>query len=611
MPSGSRKRKAAKKQQKGGLGGLHITPSSRSSSPGTDDLKSHAEMGSDDVLKSSHDGERESDGGDVSSPASQDHQVCQFGGGQEEEEGEESKKGGTPHLQAFVDKDNSSEVIGDTLAMGVVDEGLMPENKPLNDSSDVGMLGDDEGDGSNLENETNNLATEPAYPDDSAKKEGSEYAGSVKESHDEEAHGFALEPTSSEDSVKKEESNVKSEYADFGKELCDGRRLGDDQSISMGNLNFEVSEEQIHGSALELASLDNSVKRKESCNGNGEHADSTNVETPVEGEGFKTVIADNEVKKQEACDFTPEFVSSDDPAKMEKSSNTYSGCFDSAKEIHGGTVGDDVAVNIGNLENEVKEEADFISEPTFINNSVKKEEQDIDRQYAQSVMELHNGTTVGVTRNSDDEAKNKEACDLVSEPALLSLHDSVTFGGSVMKEVSQVVESTQTEKACNSIGDTTSVVDSSKLAHSVSEDVNCSSETASIDDHVVLGPVAPVLKGDKNLLGEEFPGVSTDVIGMPSKKNEENVLPLCDEVGRVSSGGMSSASKGNEDKPLCPSDHSGVPIVETSNVSENIKDSEEANECSEHQPLVNSAPPPVKTSWKSCCGLFSVLTGSA
>ncbi|CAK9163652.1 unnamed protein product, partial [Ilex paraguariensis] len=53
-----------------------------------------------------------------------------------------------------------------------------------------------------------------------------------------------------------------------------------------------------------------------------------------------------------------------------------------------------------------------------------------------------------------------------------------------------------------------------------------------------------------------------------------------------------------------------APGADTSNGAEHLKDPE-VPECSDIQPLGDSALRPVQTtSWKSCCGLFELLTGS-
>lgn len=89
-------------------------------------------------------------------------------------------------------------------------------------------------------------------------------------------------------------------------------------------------------------------------------------------------------------------------------------------------------------------------------------------------------------------------------------------------------------------------------------------------------------------------------------RNDDKVFPLPENSG-ASSRAMGFSSKENENKL---SQFSNAPSIETRNGTERIKDSE-FPECSENQPLVASVPRTVeKASWKSCCGLFEVLTGS-
>ncbi|KAL6991368.1 hypothetical protein U1Q18_009482 [Sarracenia purpurea var. burkii] len=95
------------------------------------------------------------------------------------------------------------------------------------------------------------------------------------------------------------------------------------------------------------------------------------------------------------------------------------------------------------------------------------------------------------------------------------------------------------------------------------------------------------------------------VIELGSNENGKN--EGSDDNSVVSSVAAGFAAQEDEYK-LMPS--SIVPSVDNSNSAENIKDSI-VTECSDRQPLVASTPRPVQTtSWKSCCGLFEVFTGS-
>ncbi|XVF40224.1 hypothetical protein PTKIN_Ptkin01aG0094500 [Pterospermum kingtungense] len=112
MPSGSKKRKAAKKKKEQAA---NTTNSSTNNNPsGNDDSKSQDE--------------RDSDGGDVGSPASQDDRNHQhpFGKGEEEEKRE------LPSVQSHVTEDNVEETTGDaksTEKIGLDDVGVKVERE--------------------------------------------------------------------------------------------------------------------------------------------------------------------------------------------------------------------------------------------------------------------------------------------------------------------------------------------------------------------------------------------------------------------------------------------------------------------------------------------------
>ncbi|XP_019055262.1 PREDICTED: uncharacterized protein LOC104608951 isoform X2 [Nelumbo nucifera] len=124
-------------------------------------------------------------------------------------------------------------------------------------------------------------------------------------------------------------------------------------------------------------------------------------------------------------------------------------------------------------------------------------------------------------------------------------------------------------------------------------------------------PVVALSEGVSQILeaaSESVDNTETTEVVVPKEK-EEQPLPSSDETSGVS-GVIDLASKENEGNVLPSID---APPVETSKavVSDEHHVQPQIPESSETQQVERSAPPAVQpTSWKSCCGLFDVLTGS-
>ncbi|KAA8519571.1 hypothetical protein F0562_013805 [Nyssa sinensis] len=259
------------------------------------------------------------------------------------------------------------------------------------------------------------------------------------------------------------------------------------------------------------------------------------------------------------------------------------------------------------------------------------ESKNVSIEYVESVKELHD---VGSSReggssssssssgssSSDDEShvfekkvvvvESGEATEgpynSVSESA--TFVDSVKLVDSLSEGVTQVTDNVPTGEAYNSVVETAAFVDSDKI--SLSKEIIQVTESAPVENFVTSDVVESELKenGKKFLLSvDESIGVSSIVMDMGSQNKEDKVVSRSDENTAPSSDALGFAAQENEDKLLLSFN---APRVDTSISAEHIKDSE-IPESSDSQPLVASAPQAVQTSsWKSCCGLFEVLTGS-
>uniref|UniRef100_A0A5B6Z4T1 Putative enolase-phosphatase E1 n=1 Tax=Davidia involucrata TaxID=16924 RepID=A0A5B6Z4T1_DAVIN len=198
--------------------------------------------------------------------------------------------------------------------------------------------------------------------------------------------------------------------------------------------------------------------------------------------------------------------------------------------------------------------------------------------------------------------------DSVSESA--PFVESVKPVSSLSEVVTQITDCVPVGEAYNLAVETAPVVDSDKV--SLSEEVVQVTETESapIENFMASDVVELGLKkdGERMLTSvEEGTGVSSVVMDLGSQNKEDIVVSTSDQNAAASLDAMGFAAQENEDKLLVSFNASRV---DTNNGAEHIKTSG-IPESSDSQPLVASAPGARQTtSWKSCCGLFEVLTGS-
>ncbi|XAR59297.1 hypothetical protein NMG60_11015074 [Bertholletia excelsa] len=138
---------------------------------------------------------------------------------------------------------------------------------------------------------------------------------------------------------------------------------------------------------------------------------------------------------------------------------------------------------------------------------------------------------------------------------------------------------------------------------------NLSKEAVRIDDssRVITDVNSKNFEAEMKENGEnKGSGVLPVVMDMASQQKKDKVSSTADENSAVSSGEMGFAAQEHEHKML---KHSSVPSVYSSNGAEHIKDYA-GSEFSD-KPSIASAPRHVHmTSWRSCCGLFELFTGS-
>uniref|UniRef100_A0A5B6Z640 Putative enolase-phosphatase E1 n=1 Tax=Davidia involucrata TaxID=16924 RepID=A0A5B6Z640_DAVIN len=194
----------------------------------------------------------------------------------------------------------------------------------------------------------------------------------------------------------------------------------------------------------------------------------------------------------------------------------------------------------------------------------------------------------------------------VSESA--TFVDSVKLVDSLSEVVTKVTDSVPVGEAYNSVVETATFVDSDKV--SLSEEMVQVTESESVENFVTSDVVELGLKenGKKMLPSEdESTGVSSVMTDLGSQNKEDKVVSTPNENAAASSNAMGFAAQENEDKLLVSFNASRV---DTNNGAEHIKTSG-IPESSDSQTQVASAPQAVQTtSWRSCCGLFEVLTGS-
>ncbi|XP_059669291.1 uncharacterized protein LOC132314443 [Cornus florida] len=230
-------------------------------------------------------------------------------------------------------------------------------------------------------------------------------------------------------------------------------------------------------------------------------------------------------------------------------------------------------------------------------------------EYVESAREARDGRSS--SSSSDDESRVYDKKIVVVESgkskdeASNSIPESVTSVNSVKpvdslpEVVPQVVDGVPLSKAYNTVVESAPIGVSDKL--SFSEEAVQVAESAPIENSV------PTDVADEN--GEKMSSIENKGSEVPSAVMGSQIKEVSPstEHAAASSDVKGFAPQENKDKLMS----FNPPGVDTSSGAEHIKDTE-VPECSESQPLVDSAPQVVQTtSLKSCCGLFEVFTGSA
>nr|GMD03108.1 suppressor protein SRP40 [Ipomoea batatas]GME16374.1 suppressor protein SRP40 [Ipomoea batatas] len=119
-----------------------------------------------------------------------------------------------------------------------------------------------------------------------------------------------------------------------------------------------------------------------------------------------------------------------------------------------------------------------------------------------------------------------------------------------------------------------------------------------------------LVKNEKKKLGvdDENASISEVRVGVGSQTNDNKAVQTSHDTAAETLYGKGSATQENGVKPTPAYDS---PEVDVSTGADPIKDSE-IPECSDSQPPVGSVLQPVQTtSFKGCCGLFELFTGSS
>lgn len=170
--------------------------------------------------------------------------------------------------------------------------------------------------------------------------------------------------------------------------------------------------------------------------------------------------------------------------------------------------------------------------------------------------------------------------------------------------------SVTSEVAYNLVEESIPVEESVKEVVSSPRESNVMTESVPLENPTPIEMVKSELKQNVDevlaLLNEKE--VFSAVKDMVQDKFETKVVPIGDGSSGNSSGLVDTTVK--DDESLLPQS-SGVTTVDRSCADDNLQESEN-HKHSEEQPLVSSAPLPVRrTSWMNCCGLFEVLSGGS
>ncbi|KAM7500622.1 hypothetical protein LguiA_025036 [Lonicera macranthoides] len=197
--------------------------------------------------------------------------------------------------------------------------------------------------------------------------------------------------------------------------------------------------------------------------------------------------------------------------------------------------------------------------------------------------ELHDGSSSGSSssRSSDDESRILDKKIVVVETA--TPVDSVKLVEPLSEAVTQANDSVPVDVNKSVSGD--SIMNSSVVVGLGLKD-NGKQKLPSLDQNIRVSPVT----------------------GFMSKKEEDEVVSTSNEqaTSSLDANDSVSATQVDEDRPLLSVNASKVG---TSNGQEHARYSE--TDCSVNEPLIASAPQTVqKTSWKGCCGIFELFSGS-
>lgn len=307
-----------------------------------------------------------------------------------------------------------------------------------------------------------------------------------------------------------------------------------------------------------------------------------------------------------------------------------------------GSLGDDEGTSFSNVVNEIRKEGNYVSlkETTSLEDSVKLDDASVKKELNAVIEAAPTGCNAVA-----EERKNA--------PSLNSFDPVHPFpqgvGCGTATAIKELVFPSEVDLGLKEERKAAPIVNSLEETQSP-EEVDCGTAAAPIDELVVSGVKSLGLKENDQLLTsfEEVPGVSTTNIDLPVKKKEGKegkVFPFPNGHGCASSKGMDFEPKVNGDVFPVPADYGcastkrmdfqpkvngdvfpvaddhgcasskGINIAPATNgdksylPSDSLR-SEGIPDCSENQPLIASPQPAKTTSWKSCCGLFDLLTGS-
>lgn len=167
------------------------------------------------------------------------------------------------------------------------------------------------------------------------------------------------------------------------------------------------------------------------------------------------------------------------------------------------------------------------------------------------------------------------------------------------------------EVVCDSVEESIPVEESVKQVVSLPQEPDVGSESAAVKNSMISHVVESGLKQNCDEVlpsADEKDKVSSGVTEFLQEEIETKVIQVKEEVPGNLSGSVDIAAR-DGDGLLPPS--SGVIPADACYEDNHVKESE-THKYVEEQPLVSSAPLPVRrTSWMNCCGLFEAFSGAA